>query len=54
MGLKDLFNRNNYQTILAKVIEKGKNIHESLSASFQDVKRLFVLAYFMAANDANN
>ena len=45
---------NNYQTIPAKVIEKGKNIYELLSASFQGVKRLFVLAYFIAANDANN
>ena len=25
-----------------------------LSASFQSVKRLFVLAYFIAVNDANN
>ena len=56
--LNDGFKRsvywNNYQTIPAKVIEKGKNIYELLSASFQDVKRLFVLAYFISANDANN
>ena len=45
---------NNCQTIPAKVIEKGKNIYEFLSASFQGVKRLFVLAYFIAVNDANN
>ena len=55
--LNDGFKRsvywNNYQTIPAKVIEKGKNIYELLGASFQGVKRLFVLAYFIAANDAN-
>ena len=45
---------NNYQTILVKAIEKGKNIKELLSVSFQVVKRLFVLAYFIAQNDANN
>ena len=33
---------------LAKVIEQGKNIYELLNASFQGVKRLFVLAYFIA------
>ena len=38
-----------YQTILAKVAEKGKNIYELLSASIQGVKRLFVLACFIAA-----
>ena len=54
--LSDGFKRsvywNSYQTIPAKVIEKGKNIYELLSASFQGVKRLFVLAYLIAA-DAN-
>ena len=56
--LNDRFKRsvywNNYQTIPVKVIEKGKNIKELLSVSFQVVKRLFVLAYFIAQNDANN
>ena len=56
--LNDRFKRsvswNNYQTAPAKVIEKGKNIYELLSASSQGVKRLFVLAYFIAPNDANN
>ena len=33
----------------AKVIEKGKNLYELLNASFQGVRRLFVLAYFAAA-----
>ena len=44
----------NNQTIPAKTIKKGKNIYESLSASFQGFKRLFVFVYFIAANDANN
>ena len=56
--LNDGFNRSaywkNYQTIHAKVIEKGKNIYELLSASFQGVKRLFVIAYFIAENNAIN
>ena len=43
-----------YQTIPAKVIEKGKNIYEVLSARFEGVKRLFFLAYFIAPDDANN
>ena len=53
-GIKRSLYWNNYQTIPAKVIEKGKDIYELLSASFQGIKRLFVLAYFIAANDANN
>ena len=53
-GFKRSVSWNNYQTILAKVIEKGKNIYELLSASFQGFKRLFVLDYFIVANDANN
>ena len=44
----------NYQTIPGKVRNKGTNIYELLSASFQGVKRLFVLAYTIAANAANN
>ena len=56
--LNDGFKRsvywNNYQTIPTKVAGKGKNIYELLSASFQGVKILFVLAYFIAASDANN
>ena len=43
-----------YQTVPAKVIEKGKNIYEVLSAWFEGVKRLFFLAYFIAPDDANN
>ena len=45
---------NSYQTIPAKVINKGTNIYELLSASFQCVKRLFVLAYVIVADAANN
>ena len=56
--LNDGFRRfvywNRYQTIPAKVIEKGRNIYELLRTSFQGAKRLFVFAYFIAANDANN
>ena len=40
--------------IPAKLIEKGKNIYELLSTSFQGVKRLFVLTYAIAANAADN
>ena len=43
-----------YQDIPAKVIEKGKNIYDLLCASFQGVKRLFVLTYAIAANAADN
>ena len=39
--------RNSYQTKPAKVIEKVKNLYELLNASFQGVRRLFVLAYFI-------
>ena len=33
---------------------QGTNIYELLSASFQGVKTLLVLAYVIAANAANN
>ena len=39
---------NSYETKPANVTEKEKNIHELLNASFQRVKKLFVLAYFIA------
>ena len=39
---------NSYETKPEKVIEQGKNIYELLNASFQDVKRLYVLAYSIA------
>ena len=43
---------NSYETKPSKVIEKRKNLHELLDASFQGVKRLFVLAYFYDAPPA--
>ena len=42
---KKSFYWNNYQTIPAKVINNDTNIYELLSALFQGVRRLFVLAY---------
>ena len=47
-GFKRFFYWNSYETKPAKVIEKGKKIYELLNASFQVVKRLFILAYFIA------
>ena len=53
-GFKRSVYWNSYETKPAKVIEQGKNIYELLNASFQGVKRLFVLAYTIAAgNDAD-
>ena len=53
-GFKRSVYWNSYETKPAKVIEQGKNIYELLNASFQGVKRLFVLAYFVTAgNDAD-
>ena len=46
-GFKRSVYWNSYETKPAKVIEQGKNM--LLNASFQGVKRLFVLAYFVAA-----
>ena len=48
-GFKRSVYWNSYETKPAKVIEQGKNIDELLNASFEGVKRLFVLAYFVAA-----
>ena len=53
-GFKRSVHWNNYQTIPAKVIEKGKDVFELLSASFKGIKRIFGLAYLIAANDTNN
>ena len=50
-GFKRSVYWNSYETKPAKVIEQGKNIYELLNASFQGVKRLFVLAYYIAAGD---
>ena len=53
-GFKRSVYWNSYQTKPAKVIEKGKNLHKLLNASFQGVRRLFVLAYVVAAGAAND
>ena len=50
-GFKRSVYWNSYETKPAKVIEQGKNIYELLNASFQGVKRLFVLAYYIAIGD---
>ena len=42
------------EQVPVKVIEKGKNLHELLNASLQGVRRLFVLAYVVAAGAAEN
>ena len=47
-GFKKSIYWNSYQTILVKVIHKGTNIYELLSASFQGFKRLFIFAYVIA------
>ena len=52
-GFKRFVYWKNYQTNSAIVIEKGTNIYELLNASFQGVRRLFVLAYVVAAGAAN-
>ena len=50
-GFKRSVSWNNYQTIPTKVINNETKIYELLSASFQGVKRLFVLAYDAKDND---
>ena len=50
-GFKRSVYWNSYQTKVAKLTEKGKNVYELLNASFQGVRRLFVLAYVVATND---
>ena len=54
MDLKDLFIGTIIRLFLQKSNNQGTNIYELLSASFQGVKRLFVLTYVIAANAANN
>ena len=53
-GFKRSVYRNSYETKPEKVIEKGKNLYELLNASFQGVKRLFVLTYTIAAPVGTN
>ena len=47
-GIKRSVYWNSYETKPAKVIEKRKKLYELLNSSFEGVKRLFVLAYFIA------
>ena len=49
-GFKRSVYWNSYETKPAKVIEQGKNLFELLNALYQDVKRLFVFDYAIAAN----
>ena len=53
-GFKRSVYWNSYQILPAKVINKGDNIYELLSASLQGVRRLFLLAYVIDAGDVNN
>ena len=53
-GFKRSVYWNSYERKPAKEIEKEKNLFEVLNASFQGVKRLFVLAYYIAAPVNNN
>ena len=58
-GFKRSVYWNSYETKLAKVIEQGKTFTNYLMAlkalkSFQGIKRLFVLAYFVAVPLNNN
>ena len=50
-GFKRSVYWNNNETKPAKVIEKGKNLYDLLNASFQGVRRLFVLAYAIPAGE---
>ena len=50
-GFKKSVYCNSYETKPAKVIEQWKSLDELLNASFQGVKRLFVLAYVPAEGD---
>ena len=53
-GFKRSVYCNSYETKPAKLIEKGKNLYKLLNALFQGVRRLFVLAYVVAAGAAND
>ena len=53
-GFKRSVYWNSYQAKPEMVIEKGKNLYKLLNASFQGVRRLFVLAYVVAAGAAND
>ena len=53
-GFKRSVYWNSYETRPAKVIEQGKNLYELLNASFQGVRRLFVLDYAIATGAEND
>ena len=53
-GFKRSVYWNSYQAKPEMVIEKGKNLYKLLNASFQGVRRLFVLVYVVAASAAND
>ena len=53
-GFKKSVYWNNYQTIPTKVVNDDTTMYRLVSASFQVVRRLFILAYPFAANAANN
>ena len=53
-GFKRSVYWNSYQKKPEKVIEKGKDLYKLLNASFQGIKILFVLAYVVAADAAND
>ena len=53
-GFKRSVYWNSYQKKPEKVIQKGKDLYKLLNASFQGIKRLFVLAYVVAADAAND
>ena len=53
-GFKRSLYWNNCEARPVKVIEQGTNIYKLLNTSFQGVKRLFVLASFVATPKDNN
>ena len=53
-GFKRLVYWNSYQTKPAILIGKRKKLYELLNSSFQGVRRLFVLAYVVAAGAGND
>ena len=53
-GFKRSVYWNIYETIPAKVVNKGTNVYELLSASFPDIKILFILAFVIAVGAKGN
>ena len=50
-GFKRFIYWNKYQTTPPKLRDNGPNIYRLLNASFQGVKRLFILAYIVTDDD---